>query len=241
MHRVGADVEAARAADPPELLLGDARLEKPHAAALLVAARAERSDVERLRRECPDQCGLVELVVVGEDDDRGLVVGLDLVERLLRPLRDQPIRGRDPLRGEERGARVGDDRRPTEQLHAATQSLRCVDRAVDEDARRRAVPLGEHPRALHVEQVVPAAAHEFGELIDRAVRDTAADVLARLQHEQLRPDAVTLDDREDDAALLRRLQGCEPSNEAHSTASTKTSISPPHGSPTDQARSSEIP
>ncbi len=48
--RVGADVEAARALDPGELLLADARLEQPLAAALLVAPRAERADVERLGR-----------------------------------------------------------------------------------------------------------------------------------------------------------------------------------------------
>ena len=35
--------------------------------------------------------GLVELVVVREDDDRGLVVGLDLRKRLLRPLDDELV------------------------------------------------------------------------------------------------------------------------------------------------------
>ena len=81
--RVRADVEPARADDPRKLLLGDARLEQPLAAALLVAARAERADVERLGLERRDQRGLVELVVVREDDDRRLVVGRDLGDRLL--------------------------------------------------------------------------------------------------------------------------------------------------------------
>src|SRR5439155_24813212 len=45
-RRVGADVEAARAGDPLQRLLGDAGLEQALAAALLVAARAERADVE---------------------------------------------------------------------------------------------------------------------------------------------------------------------------------------------------
>ena len=49
--RVGADVEAARAGDPPERLLGDPGLEQPLAAPLLVSAGAERADVERLRLE----------------------------------------------------------------------------------------------------------------------------------------------------------------------------------------------
>src|SRR5918996_4030623 len=73
--RVGADVEAAGPHDPLQRLLLDARLEQPLAPALLVPARAERADVERLGPESPEQRGLVELVVVGEDDDRGLVVG----------------------------------------------------------------------------------------------------------------------------------------------------------------------
>ena len=73
--RVGADVEAARAHDPRELVLRDAGLEQPLAAPLLIAPRPERPDVERLGLERADERGLVELVVVGQDDDRGLVVG----------------------------------------------------------------------------------------------------------------------------------------------------------------------
>src|SRR5919204_3785814 len=49
--RFGADVEPARTGDPHELRLVDTLLEEPLAAALLVTARAERPDVERLRRQ----------------------------------------------------------------------------------------------------------------------------------------------------------------------------------------------
>src|SRR6266852_1438252 len=59
---LGADVEAARPRDALELLLGDARLEQPLAAALLVAARAERTDVEGLRAKRALERRLVELV-----------------------------------------------------------------------------------------------------------------------------------------------------------------------------------
>src|SRR5215204_1871756 len=44
--RLGADVEPARPGDALERLLGDTGLEQPRAALLLVAARAERADVE---------------------------------------------------------------------------------------------------------------------------------------------------------------------------------------------------
>ena len=73
--------------DPLERRLLDARLEQPLAAPLLVSPRAERADVERLRLERADQRGLVELVVVREDDDRRLVIRLDLRDRLVRATR----------------------------------------------------------------------------------------------------------------------------------------------------------
>ena len=61
--RVGTDVEPARAADALELLLLDTRGEQSLTPALLVSPRAERPEVERFRRECTEQRGLVELVV----------------------------------------------------------------------------------------------------------------------------------------------------------------------------------
>ena len=95
--RVGADVEAARAHDPVELLLRHARLEQAAPAALGRPARAERADVERLALERRLQRRLVELVVVGQDDDGRLVVGRDLGDRLLRPLLDQHVGRRHAL------------------------------------------------------------------------------------------------------------------------------------------------
>src|SRR5918996_609513 len=70
---------------PPERPRGEACLERSPPRALLVPPRAESTDVERLRLERPRERGLVELVVVREDDDRGLVVGLHLRERVVRP------------------------------------------------------------------------------------------------------------------------------------------------------------
>ena len=65
--------------------------------------------------------------------------------------------------------------------------------------------------------------------------------LAALQHERVRAEAIPLDHREEDSALLalHRLQ--QPVDSCHSSRSTNTSISPPHGSPTSQASSSAIP
>ena len=96
--------------------LGHARLEQQPAAALLVPARAERADVERLALERGLQHRQVELVVVGEHDDRGADVGLDGRDRLVGPRDEQLVGARDPLARREAGAGVGDDRRPAEQL-----------------------------------------------------------------------------------------------------------------------------
>ena len=79
------------------------------------------------------------------------------------------------------------------------------------------------------------------ELGRRLGGDAAAETLARLEHELLCPDAVSLDHGEEHAALARGTQLREPMQEAHSTGSTKTSISPPQGSPTFHAMSSVIP
>ena len=139
-------------------------------------------------------------------------------------------------------ARVGDDRRPAEQLRGPAERLGGVDRAVDDEARRRPVPLGEHLQvAVEREQLVAAAANELVELRGRLLRHTAADVLAGLEHELLPADAVALDDGEEDAALAGGAELGEAVEQAHSTGSTKTSISPPQGRPTFQAMSSVMP
>ena len=127
-------------------------------------------------------------------------------------------------------------------LAAAAERLRRVDRAVDEEARRRPVPLREHLRlAVELEQGVAAAPHELLELAGRLGRHAAAEALTRLEHELLATDAIARDDGEEDASLTRGAQLREPLEQAHSTASTNTSISPPHGRPTPQAISSVIP
>ena len=132
--RLGADVEAARAVDALERVLVDAGLEQPLPAALLVAARAEGTDVEGLRLESGLQRRNVELVVVSEDDDGRRVVGRNLGERLLGPLDDDLVGARQALGRRELRPRVGDDRPPAEQLRRSAHRLRGVDRAVDERA-----------------------------------------------------------------------------------------------------------
>ncbi len=68
-----------------------------------------------------------------------------------------------------------------------------------------------------------------------------AVTLAALEHERVRAERLALDDGEEDGALLvlDRLEQAVDSR--HSSRSTKTSISPPQGSPTSHASSSAMP
>ena len=109
--------------DPLELLVGQARLDELVAALRLRLPRADRADVERVGARARLQRGHVELEVVGEDDDRGAVVGREPCERDVRPLDEQLVRARDPLAGREDGARVDADRVPAEQLRGRAERL----------------------------------------------------------------------------------------------------------------------
>ncbi len=178
---------------------------------------------------------------MGQHDDRGLVVRCDLGDRFVRPLGDQLIGRGDPLGREERRAGVGDDCRPAEQLRSARERLRRVDRPIDEEAWRRAVPLGEHLGAVGLDEPAAPAADQLVELGERLLGDAVAECLGTLDDEGLGADTVALDDGEEHGApaLLTKLR--ESPDETHSTASTKTSISPPQGRPTLQAKSSVMP
>ena len=188
--------------NPLERVLADAGLQQARAALLLVPTRAERADVEGLCLQRPAQGRLVELVVVGEDDDGRLVVGPDLRIRLVRP-RDEQLVGRgDPLAGREGAACVGHDRPPAEQPGRPAERLGGVDRAVREQPRRRAVHLGEDGTAVQLDQPVPRAALQLGRVRSELGRPVA-ERLAVLGHEQLPADPVAGDDGEEHAAPAR--------------------------------------
>ena len=121
---------------------------------------------------------------------------------------------------------------------AGRERLGGVDGAVDEQPRRRAVDLGEDRAALELDRPAARAADQLGR-VRRQLRRAVADRLASLDDEQLRPEPLPFDDREDDGAAAVALELQQPRD--HGRRSTKTSISPPQGSPTAQASSSLIP
>ena len=106
---------------------------------------------------------------------------------------------------------------------------------------RWAVHVREHLRAADVEDAVPVLPDQLVRARQRILGDPVADTLAALEHEHVCTEPFTLDHREEHGALapLDRLE--QPVDGAHSSASTKTSISPPHGKPTSQASSSAMP
>ena len=224
-------------------LLGDARLEQPLAAALLVAARAERADVERLGLERALQRGDVELVVVREHDDRRLVVGRDLRERLLRPRDDQLVRARDPLAP----SRTSRARRRRSSASRAASPPRTAPRRCRPRRRRAGAAAARRSRrtpsaAAELEDAVAVLADQLVGLVERLLRHAVAEPLAALDHEHVRAERLALDHGEEDRALLA-LDGLRAAGRQRVTRarSTKTSISPPQGRPTDQACSSAIP
>src|SRR5262249_60659700 len=121
-----------------ELRLVDASVEEPLSAALLVAPRAERTDVVRLRRERAGQQREVELVVVCEDDDRSGVIRCDLRECVLGPGDDDLVGTWKAVTRREARARIGDDRPPADRLRGGAECVGRVDGPIDEQARRAA-------------------------------------------------------------------------------------------------------
>ncbi len=181
----------------------------------------------------------VELVVVREDDDRGLVVWRDSRERLVGP-RDQDLVGaRQPLIRRELAARVGDDRAPAELLRGAAELFGRVHRPDHEQARRRLIDLAEDAAARQLEQLVAAPADQLRRSLGELGR-TVTERLTALEDEQLRAERLALDDGEERRTLLP-LHDLLQALVNHWRRSTKTSISPPHGRPTVHASSSEMP
>jgi hypothetical protein len=92
---------------------------------------------------------------------------------------------------------------PPEELRRAAERLGRVDGAVDEQPRRRPVPLGEHLRAiLEREQPVPSAANDLVERGDSLV-EPLAETFSRLENEDLATDLRPFDRCEEDAARAR--------------------------------------
>src|SRR5690349_1300857 len=109
-----AEVEAGRPRDALQILLWHTFLEEQPASPLLVPARAEPAEVERLGGERTLHEREVELVVVREDDDSRRGVGRDVCQRVVGPQQQDLVRARKPLGRSEARPRVRNDRPPAE-------------------------------------------------------------------------------------------------------------------------------
>ena len=112
--------------------------------------------------------------------------GLDLRDRLVGPEQQELVGARDSLGRREARPRVGDDRSPAEELRCAAQRLCRVDRAVDEEPRRRRLDVRENRAALQLDDVT--AAPPARGLLQLGIVQPLADPLAGDHRERhLRP------------------------------------------------------
>ena len=141
------------------------RLEQPLAPALLVAARAERADVEASPASAPISAGSSNLSSWVRTTIAVWWSGATSASASSGHASSELVCRGNPLGRQERRARIGDDRRPAEQLCRTAERLRGVDRAVDEQARRGPVPLREHLRpVVELEQLVAPSTHDLVEV-----------------------------------------------------------------------------
>ena len=174
-----AEIEPRGPVDPLERVLRDALLEQPLPPLLLIPSRAERADVERVRRQHADQRGQVELLVVGQHDHRRCVIGLNALEDLLGPGHDQFVGAREALRRRKAPARVRRDRAPAEPLRRSAQRLGRIDRAEYEEPRRRTEHVREYTPPLELDHLRVTAAQQL--VRDRVVALEGETLRARLE------------------------------------------------------------
>ena len=139
---------------------------------------------------------------MGENDDGGGVIGLDLSQSLLRPGHDHLVRAGKPVAGRELASRVGHDRAPAKEPGGRAQGLGRVHRPVDEQAGRRPVHVAEDldPGCLHdPASVLPDQRLCLGEDL---LGNPLAVPLAALDNEDVRPQRLALDHGEEDSPLL---------------------------------------
>ena len=172
-----ADVETRGPGDAVELVVGQAFVAQKAAPALLVATGADPADVERVTGKRAADHRQVEFVVVGENDHRSSQVQLSLRHGLVWPEEKELVGAGDSLgRGEARPG-VGDQRPPAEELRGATEGFCRVDRAVDEEPRRRGIDVGENRAAGQLDDVTAAPAPR--RLLQLRIMQPLADSLAR--------------------------------------------------------------
>ncbi len=175
---------------------------------------------------------------MGQHDDRSVAVWANLGEGLFRPLDDDLVGARHPLFRGEAAARVDADRAPADPSGGGAEGFARVDRSDHDQARRRPEDLGEDLRAFVLDQ---AAAADVGGKCRQAAGVIPVRFLTVEQNDQLRAGGGPFDHREDDRPLVAVCEREQDVGQAQSRRSTNTSISPPQGSPTVSASSSEIP
>src|SRR5581483_1126222 len=140
-HLLGAgraDVESDRGVEALDVDVAEALRSEPGEALLVRAATADRADVAGAGAQGRDERWVVELLVVGEDDNRRRGVEREPAERLLGPGADQLVGGGEAVAARERLPRVGDDDPIAKPVPDPGEGHGHVGGADDRKKRRRA-------------------------------------------------------------------------------------------------------
>src|SRR5215217_1416845 len=256
LRRARPDVEADRAGDAREVLVGRALFLQARRAVVVGPAAPHRPDVAGLRRERRLQHGDVELRVVGEDADHGPFIHLRRLQELIRPRDHDLIRAGESLARSKHGPGVANRNPVAHKLADAGDGRSEVYGPEHVHPGRRGEGLDEDRHVLHaalsprpeVPRLGPATLQEPARRLHHGLvqfRVASCSHVILWRDQQLAPQLRPFDDgRHGHRRLLRQGDIPPPKQLAHgyqSTLSTKMWMIPPHVRPTPKASSSEIP
>ena len=245
----GTQVEPDRGGDALQELLADARGQEPLTAVRLGAPAAHRAHIGGVGAQRDRERRVVQLRVVGEDGDVGGAVDpAEPGKGLFGPRRDLP----PPRRGSarrvanwERGSHTN-GRQPAARASRASEGRRSPrrrrSRAWARVRRRRRTTCCRRPRASPSARPRAAPPRPRRPRASSSAAPSPPSVLPSARTSSFAPMRRPVDHGNQRRAAVRGSDVRELGLEAHrANSSTKTSISPPHGSPTSQASLSAIP
>ena len=179
------------------------------------ALGAERADIEGVRAQRHGERGIVELGIMGQGHHRGAAVGLEALQRLVRPFGRDGDTGKALVAGEG-GARIDHGHEIARQRRHPRHRLRDVDGAhqdaaqarvehLDEDRRRRVSTVRCDPRRARGAR--PRAASSSSAISPDAVPSSmklCCPVLRSVRSAALRPSRLAASARWRRASFIRR-------------------------------------
>src|SRR5262245_40259182 len=231
-----------------ERVVADAVTLEPLDAPRMRLAGAERAYIEAVARQRVGERRIVDLGIVGECHEGGVAIDAERRQRGVRPLGDHLHVG-EALRAGERRARIDDGDVVADHARDRRQRLADMDRAGDDQTRRRHVHGEEHAALRRLGHAALAGPQPLPEHLLQRI---AVDRVGRHQ-----PLVAARHVGDHDGGASRRAFGIEMTKDfelhdnlwpvsgdapcIYSTFSTNTRMVPPQDRPTFQAVSSATP